>query len=280
MKAGAVEISVIVKAVNGRFLEPRFHLPKEYLYLESRLKKSLMTFFRRGTVDIFVHRRGSSELKVELNHEAARKWVRVHRELARSLRIPLKDTVLMERVFSLPQIFDVKEKKEAGNEELRMFFSFFQKALKQCDQERLREGTSIRVHLRKILKSLIRVIKLMENLRFNARNELENRLKERFQYLSAERNIEPSRFSQELMIYLDKSDIAEEIERLKEHAQMCSRYLASSGEIGKKLDFYSQELLREVNTIGSKANYAPLTEQVVQAKGLIEAFKEQVQNVE
>jgi len=279
-ETGATEISVVVKSVNGRFLETRFHLPKEYFAFESQLKKDISAAFRRGTIDVFVYRRGTSNLSVKLNREMAAKWVEAHKELARSLKLPVQNAALLERISTLPQIFDVRDDGQLSGKEKTAFLKAFKQAMQQCETEKIREGKAVRAHLAKILSSLEQVVLKIEKLREKASQDLENRLRDRLQKMGLENKVEPNRFAQELVIHLDKSDIAEEVERLKEHVQMCERYLSVPAEHGKKLDFYSQELLREANTIGSKANHALLTEQVVLAKGLIESFKEQVQNIE
>lgn len=279
-RVGDIDVSVMIKAVNGRFLDGRFHLPKEYFSLEAQLKRQLSRVFRRGTVDVFVSRRGASQTNVQLNHVVAKKWVQAHKELARALNLPIQNSTLWERLSLQPQIFDVRDRAQVDGKEKKALDCAFSLALQRCEAEREREGKAIKSHLKEILKALGAVVGKMDKLRQKANLELQSRLQERLKRLGLESSVEPGRFAQELVIYLDKGDIAEELERLREHVQMCEKYLVHPEEQGKKLDFYSQELLREVNTIGSKANYAPLTEQVVKAKGLIEAMKEQVQNVE
>ena len=279
-RTAEAEFSITVKSVNGRFLEPRFHLPKEYFALEAKLKKEVASVFERGTIDIFVYRRGSANLNVRFNSKNAQLWVEAHRQLARTLKLPLNLNSLAERVSSLPQVFEARELTSISSQEKIKVLRAVRIALRQCLQERLREGRSLSRHLRTILNHLKNLVAEMEQLRASSNRELETKLYERLRKISKELAIDPTRFAEELVYYLDKSDIGEELARLNEHLQMCSKYILSRAAGGKKLDFYGQELLREVNTIGSKANHARLTELVVEAKGFIEAFKEQVQNVE
>jgi uncharacterized protein (TIGR00255 family) len=279
-RTSKTEVSVIVKSVNGRFLEPRFHLPKEYFPIEAQLKRELSSLFARGTVDVFVHRRGSAELKVQFNRQNARRWVDAHRELARAIGVPFDADQLLERLSSLPQVFELREQGEPAPEEKRAVVQAFRESMKRCFGERVREGRSLQKHLLKILHDLQKTVGRIGKLREVVQIDLESKLRERLQRFKNDAALEPSRFAQELVYYLDKSDISEELVRLEEHLQMCARYVRGREAQGKKLDFYGQELLREINTIGSKANHAQLTEMVVEAKGLIEAFKEQVQNIE
>ncbi|MCB0350825.1 MAG: YicC family protein [Bdellovibrionales bacterium] len=279
-KAGTTEISVVVKAVNGRFLDPRFHLPKEYFQFEAMLKKHMGTIFHRGTVDVYIHRRCAANLDVELNIDVAKKWVAGYKILAKSLNVPFQSANIVERLSALPQIFEVRDRSSVQPAEKKVLLTLFRKAVASCEAERVREGRSLKIELSQILKALEKLVKKMEALRAEVNSGIDDRIKERLRRLGLEGSVDPARFAQELVIYLDKCDIAEEIARLREHILMCEKYLSVKEEQGKKMDFYSQELLREVNTIGSKANYAPITELVIQSKGLIEAFKEQVQNIE
>lgn len=280
IKAGDTELSVVIKSVNGRFLDVRSHLPKEYFQFEPQLKKDIGAKIRRGTVDIFIHRKGVAQIDIRLNHDIAKKWLSAYRKLAKSLKLPIEDARVMDRLSSLPQLIEVRDLSELKGTEKSALLALFHKALGKCEKERLREGLSLKADLFKILRALDQVVKKMEGLRETISKGQSEKIKERLKRLGLEGQVEPARFAQELVIYLDKCDIAEEISRLREHIRMCEKYLDIKEEQGKKLDFYSQELLREINTIGSKANSAQVTGFVVQAKGYIEAFKEQVQNIE
>src|SRR4030067_2852344 len=146
-KIHGAEISVVIKSVNGRFLDSRFHLPKEYLHFETQLKKNISKLFRRGTVDIFVQRRGESKIKINFNKDIANKWVQGYRALSRSLRLPLSSQTLMEKLTEHTQIFDIREADKINGAEKKVFFSVFSEALRHCDKERIREGKSIKLHI-------------------------------------------------------------------------------------------------------------------------------------
>lgn len=277
------EVSVIVKSVNGRFLEPRFHLPKEYFALESQFKREISELFSRGTVDVFIHRRGAGDLRVKFNSKNAKNWFDAHKALARTLNVKFDSAQVLERLAVLPQVFDLREGTEPASDEKKAVLSAFRESLKLCFRERQREGKSLQKHLLRLIRELQNVVAKIEKMRPEIQHELEVKLRERLERHKQDSVVDPVRFAQELVFYLDKSDVTEEIVRLREHLDMCTKFvrgLEGHEGKGKKLDFYGQELLREVNTIGSKANHAQLTELVVEAKGLIEAFKEQVQNIE
>jgi uncharacterized protein (TIGR00255 family) len=120
----------------------------------------------------------------------------------------------------------------------------------------------------------------MGALQDRAQAELRSRLLQRFESLNLKRSIDDSRLAQEAGILADRADITEEIVRLREHLKVCLQLLQSAKPEGKRLEFYIQELLRESNTIGSKSYVTELTALVVEAKTIIESFKEQVMNVE
>ncbi|MEQ1664074.1 MAG: YicC/YloC family endoribonuclease [Bdellovibrionales bacterium] len=279
-KTDQVEITVNVRAVNGRFLETRFHIPKEYMPYESRLKKELAKCFTRGTVDIYVTRRAVSGINFRVHKTTAKKWLSAQKELARELSIPLNEDYLVDRISNLPQVLEVIESHGVSESEKKFLNRTFLSAVRGCEKERIREGKSIQKHVKKFLTSLISTVTRLEKLRVLSRAEMELRISNRFKSSGLEKSVDPSRLAQELILYLDKSDITEEIHRLKEHIFMCMKGVRSSDGNGKKFDFYAQELLREINTIGSKANHAGLTSLVVDAKTMIESFKEQVQNIE
>lgn len=274
------EISVVMKAVNGRFFETRMHLPKEYFSQESQLKKILSEVVQRGTIDVFVHRKATNHARIQFNSQLARDWNKAFRDLSKSLGTQISDEAIFSRVSSIPQIFEIGEHRNLQKRDSLLLIEAFRKALIKLEVERLREGQSLSKHLLKILRDLNLVVRDIEQRRQKSNLEMEDRLRERLKKALGDSPVEPSRMAQELIFYLDRGDISEEIVRLKEHFHMCAKHIRNKSAQGKKLDFYSQELLREINTIGSKANDGELTSYVVKAKGLIESFKEQVQNVE
>jgi uncharacterized protein (TIGR00255 family) len=153
-------------------------------------------------------------------------------------------------------------------------------ALKALDGERVREGKALHRELTKQLKRMNQIAEQMGALQDRAQGELRSRLLQRFENLNLKRAIDDARLAQEAGILADRADITEEIVRLREHLKVCLQLLKSSKPEGKRLEFYLQELLRESNTIGSKSYVSELTALVVEAKTIIESFKEQVMNVE
>jgi uncharacterized protein (TIGR00255 family) len=273
-----VEIEVTIKSLNGRFLEIRGHMPREYGAFEREIKTLVGEDLHRGTVDVYVMRRprGLAGTELSVDTAAAKNWVKAYRALGKQLSIKSEPNV--SQLMAVSEVVSWQPPKaKAGEREILM--KAVKKALSVCVSERQREGAALGRHLDKLLDQLGKEVGKIEKLADQARVELGERLKERMARSPFGDKVDAQRLGQELAVYLERADIAEEVHRLKEHLKICHGLLRSEARAGKKLDFYCQELHREVNTIGSKAPVAGLTQIVVEAKSLIEQFKEQVQNI-
>ncbi len=281
----ASEFEVSLRTVNARFLESRLHIPREFIALENDLKKKLSQYFERGTVDLFVVRKfkTSSQAQVRLNQELASEYHQALAAMAKKLKI--KTSVSLEMVARLPEVLTLENNSSTvTDQDRKALFKAFEQACKACEAERIREGESVQKNLLQLLDQLTLQVQQMSELREEANNSLlqrfETKIKSRLQSLSNPMELDSSRISQEIVLQLEKSDINEELSRLQEHIKNYRDLLKSNLAQGKKLDFYTQELLREVNTMGSKSGLSKLTQIVVEAKTSIERLREQVQNVE
>lgn len=274
-------IEVSVRSVNGRFLETRLHLPREFIPFESEIKKTLAQYFERGTLDLFVSRKikpGAGVQKVIVNKALASEYHLAYKTLAKHLK--LKSSVQLEAIARLPEVVKIDDTAELPADEKKALLEAIVNACKACQTERLREGKSLRADLEKCLTALSQQVEDIESVREEANQNLLSRFEQKIKSRLNGIEIDSHRLSQEIVIQLEKSDINEELSRLKEHIKNYGHLFTVSEAQGKKLDFYTQELLREVNTIGSKSSVSKLTHIVVQAKTLIERLREQVQNVE
>jgi uncharacterized protein (TIGR00255 family) len=274
-------LEISVRCVNGRFLEPRFHLPKEYFSLEPELKKRLQSSVKRGTVDVFVQRRAAPESaaqSVHLNRSLAKRYTEVLTELAKIMKSPTQFRA--ETIAHWPDVISRDIGQEISDSEKRAVYKAFETALAACHRERLREGQMLKRELEKTLKLLEKTVIHIQSLRSDADQDLQNKFELRLRSRLKGIEIDQQRLSQEVLIQLEKSDVNEEIVRLLEHIRNVQRLLLSSDSEGKKLDFYIQELHREMNTIGSKSQISTITQSVVEGKTIIERLREQVQNIE
>ncbi|MFS4460298.1 YicC/YloC family endoribonuclease [Bdellovibrio sp. HCB2-146] len=276
-----VTVEVSIRSVNGRFLEPRFHLPREFVAFESDLKKVLGQSLLRGTIDVFISRRvkaTASKTQMTVNDGVAKKYLQAYRKLSKDLGIPFQ--VHLEAMARLPEVIKLEESYELFAGEEAALKKAFTEACKNCDKERMREGKALRRDLEKLLGSLEKQVRIISDLREEANVQLQERYETKIRGRLRGSEIDPTRLSQEIVIQLEKADINEELTRLSEHIKNYRQLVSSQQAEGKKLDFYTQELLREVNTIGSKSQVAKITHAVVEAKTLIERLREQVQNVQ
>lgn len=276
-----VALEISVRSVNGRFLEPRFHLPREYMGFESELRRILAEKIKRGTVDVFITRRvraTGSKAAITVNRELARRYVQSYRSLARDLK--LAEEIHLEVIARLPEVVKLEESSEADPKEKALLLKSFKAAAEACLRERMREGKALQKELERMLSQLDRQVQDILSLREDANKQLQEKFESRLAGRLKGGELDPQRLSQEIVLQLDKSDINEELQRLGEHIKNYRQILISREAEGKKLDFYTQELLREVNTVGSKSQVARITQAVVEAKTIIERLREQVQNVE
>jgi uncharacterized protein (TIGR00255 family) len=274
-------IEVTLRSVNGRFLDTRFHLPREFIPFEADLKKLLTEKIARGTVDIFVVRRNKAlheATEVRVNEVLAKKYHEAFKKVATLAKI--KTPLHLEILAKMPDVIQVEEKHEVSSVEEKLLQKVFAKACADCVSEREREGKFLQKELEKLVHDLEKQVAVVSSLREIANASLQERYEQKVAARMKGQDIDSHRLAQEIVIQLEKADINEELVRLSEHIKNYKELLKSAHAEGKKLDFYTQELLREVNTIGSKSQVAKITQAVIEAKTLIERLREQVQNIE
>ena len=275
------DCEINVKTVNGRFLEFRCFTPKELSSLDGDIRKIVQTSIRRGTVDVSIHRRPHAKTlksQIEIKANLARQWMQAFNKLKKD--VGLQSEVPLELLLKSINALQVEERYPVSPAEADNIKKGLNKALKKLNQARLTEGRALQKDLQQNLKSLEKLCAQMRLQRTAANRLIAERFWSKFSSLKSKMGIDENRISHEVALLLDRSDINEELVRLKEHLRVMAGLLKGTGPVGKKLDFYTQELLREVNTIGSKSQLATLTHLVVECKGIIERMREQVQNIE
>jgi len=270
-----------VRSVNARFLELKLSLPREHAAAESELREMVQAAIDRGRVDVAVRREGTARgnVRLEVNRELARAYVEAWKALKRELKLDGEVDLSLLRASGGDLIRAVEAHPDLDRE-LVAIKRALRAALAGHARDRRREG----VHLKADMRARIRTL---HGLRTACAREAEalrpilaERLAARVAALIGAPTPEPSRLIQEVAIAIDRSDISEELARLGSHLQALGDLLGEQAPIGKRFEFLLQETLREVNTIGSKANHLPITKQVLSAKGELEKLREQIQNVE
>jgi len=278
-------LSVSVKAVNHRFLDTQFRLPPMLPALESRVRTLLQKRVARGRVELVVscQLRTPSVPTVELNESFARALSSAL-DLARERGL-ITGTLAPGDLLRLPQAITVRERAAELTPDLEVLLlnaieTAVDQALAELDTMRTREGGHLRVDLdsrRTLLGEMVERVNVAAD---EGREALERRLRERVAELSVDLPVDHALVAQEVVRLAARSDISEEVTRFRGHLAHWQMLCDADEPCGRKLDFLLQEMNREVNTIGSKADGLGVSEVVIAAKAELEKMREQVQNVE
>ncbi len=276
----SLAVSVEVRSVNHRYADITVKLPRSLLSLENGLRKQVGKVLRRGKIDVFVNFELSGEAQSVpiLNQGLARAYHDLFIELQQE--IPVKGGVTTEFLASQKDVIQVRDVEvddallaECLNQALDL-------ALQQHLSMRLAEGEETRRDIEDRLDAAESLLAHVEARAPQVPLEWQVRLNERLDRLPANLELDPQRVAQEIAIFADRCDISEEVSRFKSHLVQFRALFGDEEPVGRRMDFLVQELNREVNTMGSKANDAELTSNVVAMKAELEKIREQVQNVE
>lgn len=277
-------IGVTIRSVNHRFLDLQLRLPPSIADLEPRLRAMLQKQLARGRVEVSVslQLRQPAPPQVELN-EAFTQALASAIEQARS-RGMVTGTLTAGDLIRLPQALSIREKlPEAGGVSALLGTAVDDavlSAIRQLEEMRVREGVHLRTDLDTRKSLLSGLIARISTAAATGRDALETRLLERAREIATTLPIDQAALSQEVVRVAQRSDISEEVTRFHGHLAHWDALSDSAESCGRKLDFLLQEMNREINTIGAKADGVPVSEVVIQAKAELERMREQVQNVE
>lgn len=276
----ATTVVIEVRSVNHRFLEVSARLPRAFTALEDQVKKAVQQRSRRGRVEVLltVHGEKGGARAVTLDRALAKQYHQKLRELKKSLK--LGGAVDVALVAGFREIISLSEAVEPEPAIGHLALRLLTHALDDMDHMKRAEGTALAKAIQQHLGAIQRAKTLVAGRAPGLASDALQRMKTRIDKLLGVEVPDPARLHQELALFADRYDITEELVRLDSHMVQFERTLASQEAVGKTLDFILQELGREVNTIGSKANDVDITNQVVVMKAEIEKIREQVQNVE
>ncbi len=277
--AGGEELDVEVRSVNHKYCEVKVRLPRELAALELDSAKWVRERLARGGIDVTVRRAGASggvapRVDVPLAEAYARAFAEVKARLGLEGAVTLADVVGADGVVRLDErALDLDAAREALRPALAV-------ALDALVAMRMREGEALARDLGGRLDSVDALVQRAEALVPQSVEHHRARLAERVEELSRGIALDPARLAQEVALFADRTDVTEEVTRLRSHLAQARALLAGAEPAGRKLDFLVQEMHREVNTIGSKSQSAEIAAIIVAAKAEIERLREQVQNVE
>jgi uncharacterized protein (TIGR00255 family) len=281
-EARGARVLVVAEArsVNHRFLETSVKLPRGLTGSEVELRRLVQGRVARGRVDVTVtlRRTGTALPSVRTDVGLGLAYARGARELGEAAGLATEISVA--DLLRLPGVVTVEEGEEEDGETAILLKTAATEALAELCRMRQTEGAALARDLASHLDALGAWVRDVERLLPAALARIQARHRERIQAILGETPADPARLAQEVATWAARSDVAEELARLGSHLAQFRALLAEGGALGRQLDFLSQELHREVNTIASKADDAELVARVLEARTLVERIREQVQNVE
>lgn len=274
------QVTVEIKATNHRFAEVQVKLPRQFTALEERIKREVLQQISRGHLEVFVKLEdaGQPVRELQVDKALALAYYKELKELAEAAGLPCEVRVIDLAV--LPEVCQLKEPEENMELIWAELLPALQDALANLLEMRRLEG-------QKLKEDLVSRVAVLRELRgkIAAKSPLVVRLYReslatRLQELLEEGAVDETRLAMEVAIFADRANIDEELVRLESHFAQLEQNLQEENQVGRKIDFLLQEINREVNTIGSKANDLEITQTVVQLKSELEKIREQVQNIE
>ncbi len=271
-------LTVEIRSLNSKTLDVNLKLPYIYKSKEQELRSLLGKKLSRGKVELLITIESKDESAAySLNTSLMKKYYLELTAFSREYDIPVTDS-LLPAILRLPEVY-TQQTETLDQEEWGQLQQAVEEALDDTISYRQSEGRHLEKDLRDRigkLKSLLTQIPPLEKQR---REDIRKRLSAALEELKDVATPDPNRFEQELIYYLEKFDITEEMVRLEQHLDYFSDTMAESISAGKKLGFITQEIGREINTIGSKANDAAIQQHVVRMKDELEKIKEQLMNI-
>lgn len=272
-------VKVEIKAVNHRYLDTNIRLPRSFNSLEEPIRQLIKENIGRGRIEIYasIEDLAVKDRMVKIDKAILQGLVAEWHQLQEEIDLP---DLSFDAIIQIPDLIQVTEAEVDLESLMEVVSEAVLLGLQDLNQMRLTEGSKLSADISNklnLIEQLVNdIVAYAPKVVFEYRDKLNERLLELIEGTS----LTPERFEAEVAIFADRSSIDEEIVRLQSHTHQFHQSLATGGPIGRKLDFLIQEMNREVNTIGSKANNLEITKLVVEIKSELERIREQVQNLE
>ncbi|MCS6838629.1 MAG: YicC family protein [Bdellovibrionaceae bacterium] len=279
---------VSVRSVNSRFLDIKVTVPTFLASLEPEVRALVRNYFYRGQIEVTIKaysQQASVGGAAVVNYDMLKFYLRLSKKISMDLGASREGvTYNVPDFLRLPGVIEFRLQQLKASQK-KLFLKSIQKVLALCQKERRREGRRLRLLLEgylSVLKKLVEEVEAHFKVHFSV-DQPALRLRQKIHQILGQKGLALSeeRLMEEWAYLVDRVSIEEEISRIKEHLRHMNEWIQNDTEpIGKKLDFYTQELLREWNTVGSKSMDAQITKMVVQSKNVVENMKEQIQNIQ
>ena len=273
------EYQVEIKTVNHKYIDTNIRLPRSISYLEDDVRKLITSKLKRGKVDVLItfENFNKDDNEIKINKELAKMYIDSFKDLAQEEN--LSTNIDVTEITKLPDVVIVKsniDEEQIKTELLQVVENAVNNLIEMRQSEGNRISGDILAKISQIEEKNEEIFGLSTGLIREYVVKLETRIKE---ILKTE-ELDKSRLMQEIVIYADKCSVEEEVTRLRSHISQLREIIKSKEPTGKKMDFLIQEMNRETNTIGSKANNLEITNRVIDIKTILEDIREQVQNIE
>lgn len=275
-----MNISVEIKSVNHRYFEFSARVPRIYGFLEEKMKTFTNSLVARGKIECFVSVENLEETETEIivNHSLAEGYLKAVREISDRLSVDGDISA-----YSLSRFPDVLTLHKAPDDEDKIWNAVktvAEEAIEKFVKMRETEGERLRSDILSRADYIIECVEFVEKRSPETVKEYNEKLKQRMKELLGDASVDETRLLNEAAIYADKIAVAEETVRLRSHISQLRTFMNADEAIGRKLDFLVQEINREANTIGSKAQDVEIAKRVISIKAEVEKIREQVQNIE
>ncbi|MEE1329756.1 MAG: YicC/YloC family endoribonuclease [Acutalibacteraceae bacterium] len=275
-----LDITLEIKSVNHRYFEFTSRLPKGFGFLEEKLKSFCMQNTARGKVEVsvLIDDSGIGSTKVSVNEDYAVALTEAVKSASRKYGI--KNDVKMSSLILLPDFLTVKKRTLSDEAVTAAVLKAADEAMKSFILMRATEGEKLKEDVMSRTKAILGSVEFIEKRSPETVKNYRERLEKKIKELLEDKSVDEQRLLTETAIFADKVAVAEETVRLRSHISQLTDLLNGGGAVGRKLDFIVQEMNRETNTIGSKAQDVEITRAVVDMKSEIEKIREQIQNIE
>jgi uncharacterized protein (TIGR00255 family) len=276
IETGRYQIKVEFKALNNKFLELNLRMPKVWQSKDLELRRELNRMVERGScqVNINVNFKRAEDKVMPVNKDVASYYLRELSEVCKDAGVDPQ--MLATGLFNMPNLFQTIE-DESSEEDTKILMEAVNKGFIEFEKFRMKEGDMLAEELTRLTHAIQRLLTEVEEMDPERMETIRNRIATEVNQLKEEA-LDKNRFEQELIYYMEKLDVTEEKKRLKQH---CGYFLDTlqTKSAGKKLGFIAQEMGREINTLGAKANHFKIQQRVVEMKDELEKIKEQINNI-
>lgn len=279
---GTINVTVELKSVNHRYFEFNSRVPRNYGFLEEKLKSFVGSLVARGKVECYVSVENleDSDVEILVNHGLAASYLKAYRELADRNELDIRDELAISSLVRNSEIFTV-HKQEADEEKIwEAVKSVAAEAVAKFIAMREAEGEKLKNDVLSRADFILNKVAVIEERSPETVKEYNDKLLSRINEFLSDVQVDEQRLLTECAIFADKVAVAEETVRLRSHIDQLGQFLNSTEAVGRKIDFLVQEMNREANTIGSKAQDVTIARCVIDIKAEIEKIREQIQNIE